>query len=448
MGLALPKNQYFTLIGAAISDLLGIWSNLSTEEKIEAFRQMDQSLADDFFVGLKAIDQAELLMALPAEEQRRWLRILAPDDLVDVIQKLPFEHNKHVLLAELEPDSRKEITGLLAYAEDEAGGLMNPRFARLRSDMIVGEALKYLRKQAQEHLETMRYIYVVDAEQRLLGVVSLREVFLAKDSARVRDIMTTSLVVASESMDRADLRRQFVAKSLDAIPVVDAEGRIKGIVTVDDIVGVVEDEATEDIHRLGAVQALDAPYIRLGLRSMIKKRAPWLTVLFVGEMLTASAMSYFEAQIARAVVLVMFIPLIMSSGGNSGSQASTLVVRALALGELNQRDWWKVFLRELVVGSVLGLILGGLGLARILLWGSMFGSFGEHYLRIGITVALSVTGIVLWGSLSGSMLPFLLRLLRFDPASASAPFVATVVDVSGLVIYFSLASIILADIGL
>ena len=228
-----------------------------------------------------------------------------------------------------------------------------------------------------------------------------------------------------------------------AVPVVDAEGRIKGIVTVDDIVDVVREEATEDIQKIGGTEALDAPYLDVGCVEMLRKRAGWLTVLFVGELLTATAMAYYEDRIARAVVLALFIPLIISSGGNAGSQATTLVIRAMGMGEVRLRDWWRVFRREFGTGLALGVILGAIGLLRVLLWPARDELYGEHYLLIGYTLSLSLVGVVLWGALAGSMLPFLLRRLGFDPASASAPFVATLVDVTGLVIYFSVATALL-----
>src|SRR5690606_3013948 len=229
-----------------------------------------------------------------------------------------------------------------------------------------------------------------------------------------------------------------------AIPVVDEEFRMKGILTVDDVVEVVQDVATEDIQKFGGQEALDAPYFQISFLKMLKKRAGWLLALFIGEMFTATAMGYYEKEIDRAVVLVLFITLIISSGGNSGSQASTLIIRAMALGEVKLRDWWRVMFRELSAGLSLGLVLGVIGIIRIILWPTRTEVYGEHYVLIGLTVGCSLIGIVTWGTLSGSMLPFLLRKLKLDPATASAPFVATLVDVTGLIIYFTIASIILA----
>jgi len=255
--------------------------------------------------------------------------------------------------------------------------------------------------------------------------------------------MQTEVVTVSEQMDQEDVGLLFARHSLLAIPVVDGDGHMKGVVTVDDIVDVVQEEATEDIQKIGGMEALDEPYLDIGLFRMIRKRAGWLSALFMSETLTATAMGYFEHEISRAVVLALFIPLIISSGGNSGSQASTLVVRAMALGEVRLRDWWRVMRRECAAGLALGSILGVIGLFRIMLWPTRATLYGEHYVLIAITVACSLIGVVLWGTISGSMLPLILRRLGFDPASASAPFVATLVDVTGLVIYFTMASVIL-----
>ena len=430
----------------SLNQLHDDWSSLSDEEKLDSFQKLPQGEKDDFFLGLKTDNQVELILALPKNQRRIWIRLLPPDDLADLIQAIPETERESIMNDDVDVSTRRELVALLAYAEDQAGGLMNPRFARIRPEMRVDEAIKYLYKQAQEQLETMRYIYVLDSRQKLLGIISLRDLFMAQGQKYIRDIMKINLVVASENMDQMALKELFGHHGLMAIPVVDAEGLMKGIVTVDDIVDVVEEEATEDIQRLGAVEVLDAPYLKMRLDRMIKKRAGWLTALFIGEMLTATAMGYYEHEIHRAVVLALFIPLIISSGGNSGSQASTLVVRAMALGEVKINDWWKVFARELIVGLSLGVILGLIGLLRISLWPQKIQTYGEHYFMVGLTVSISLVGVVLWGSLSGSMLPFVLRKLKFDPATASAPFVATLVDVSGLVIYFTVASILLKGI--
>jgi magnesium transporter len=424
-------------------DLREAWVLFSPEDRLLAFHQLPRAEAEDFFLSLPARDQEELVLALPRDERRSWVRLLPPDDVADLVQAAAPE-DREDLLSLLDDSTRKEVTVLLAYAEDEAGGLMNPRFARVRPDMTVDEAISYLRRQARERAETIYYAYALDEDQRLLGVASFRDLFAAAPDRRVRDVMQTDVVSVSDDMDQEAVSRVFADHDLSAIPVVDEDGRMKGIVTVDDIVDVVAEEATEDIHKFGGVEALDAPYLEIGIARMVRKRGVWLVALFLGQMLTASAMVYFEDAIAQAVVLAVFLPLIISSGGNSGSQASTLVVRAMALGEVRLRDWWRVARRELSTRLALGLLLGSIGLVRIVLWEEVGGVYAQHYLLVAVTVSTSAVGVVLLGSLAGSLLPFALRRLGLDPAAASAPFVATVVEVAGVVIYFSVATAMLS----
>jgi len=424
------------------SELYDAWPVLSLVERIEAFELLKRDAADDFFLQLSARDRAQLLQGLPGGERRLWMRMLAPDDAADLIQEASSDERENLLLLLDEP-MRREVKGLLVYAEDEAGGLMNTRYSRLRLDMTVDEAISYLRRDARGREKTIYYVFVVDSDEHLHGVVSFRDLLVASGEKLVRDVMRTEVVTAPEDLDQEALSKLFMRHHLLMMPVVDAQGRIKGVVNLNDIVDVVQEEATEDMQKLGAVQALDEPYLRVPLFRMIRKRAGWLAALFLGEMLTATAMGQFEAEIARAVVLALFVPLIISSGGNSGSQATTLVIRAMALGELRLRDWWRVIRREVFTGLGLGLILASIGLIRILLWQGLFDSYGEHYLLVALTVAFSLVGVVLWGSVAGSILPFILRGLGFDPASASAPFVATLVDVTGLVIYFTIAAVVL-----
>jgi len=307
----------------------------------------------------------------------------------------------------------------------------------------VDEAISYLKRDARAREKTVYYVYVVDQEERLLGVVSFRDLIVAPGDKRVGDVMRTEVISARDDLDQEALSKLFMRHHLLMMPIVDSAGCIKGVVSVNDIVDVVQEEATEDMQKLGAVETLDEPYLQISLARMIKKRAGWLAALFLGEMLTATAMGRFEAEITRAVVLALFVPLIISSGGNSGSQATTLVIRAMALGEVRLRDWWRVIRREVVTGLGLGLILASLGLVRILLWQWWFAAYGDHYFLVASTVALSLIGVVLWGAVAGSILPFVLRGCGLDPASASAPFVATLVDVTGLVIYFTIATVVL-----
>lgn len=430
-----------------LDKLINEWSSLSSDEHEQIFLKLDRKTAEDFFLRLSAADQVEIFRLLPERDRRTWMRLLAPDDAADLIQHLNEDERRQAFNL-LDPQTRTEVSALLAYREDQAGGLMNSRFARLRPDMTVEEAIRYLRAQTKTQVETIYYAYVLDQNQILLGVVSLRLLFTSPPSAIVDQIMVKgdALIKVPENQDQEETARLFNNSELMALPVVDPDGRMKGIVTFDDVVKVVEQEATEDIQKIGGMEAMDAPYFQVGFLEMIRKRAGWLMVLFVGEMFTATAMSYYEEEISKAVVLALFIPLIISSGGNSGSQASTLVIRSMALGEIRIRDWWRVLFREALSGLALGVLLGTLGLARILLWPSSSTLYGPHYGLISLAVGCSLVGIVLWGTLAGSMLPLLLKRWGFDPATASAPLVATLVDVTGLIIYFTVANLILGHV--
>lgn len=429
------------------ADLRDAWSVLDPLDRVEGFRALSSAEAEAFFLELSALDRAPLLLGLPTIEQRWWIRALAPDDVADVIQAAPLEERAK-LTSLLDESTRREVSALLAYSEDEAGGLMNPRFARLRPDATVDEAISYLRRQTRERVESIYYAYVLDDHQQLVGVVSFRQLMMARGDARVRDVMTHEVITVHEELDQEAVSRIFAESDLLSIPVVDAQGRMKGIVTADDIVDVVREEATEDIQKIGGTAALEAPYLQVGFVEMIKKRAGWLVVLFIGGTFTVSVIGHYQHRIAKAGVLETFIAMIISCGGNSGSQASTLVIRAMALGEVRLRDVGRVFVREAASGLALGAILGAIGMARIVLWHSLFEvggapMYGEHFLFIGATVALSVVGVATWGTLVGALLPFALKRLGFDPASASAPLVATLSDVTGILIFFNIALLVL-----
>ncbi|MEO6708463.1 MAG: magnesium transporter [Planctomycetota bacterium] len=424
------------------ADLRDAWRVLDSVERAEGFRLLDPTEGEEFFIELATTDQVALLSSLSPAEQRFWLRALAPDDTADVLQEATPEQRTE-MLAMLDEASRREVRTLLAYAEDDAGGLMSTRFARVRPEMSVDEAILYLRKQANARLETIYYGYVLDQEQRLLGVVSLRQLFQAKGNALVKDMMHCDLVQVPEEMDQEAVGRMFAQHDLVALPVLDASGRMKGIVTVDDIVDVVQEEATEDIQKIGGSEALDAPYLEVTALGMFKKRAGWLVLLFAGEMLTVTALGPFENRMKQVGMLPLLMPLIISSGGNAGSQASTLVIRAMALGEARLSDWWRVLHREVLTASMMGLALGLLGVARILVANRIFPDSYEVGIDpwdVAVTVGVSVLCVVMWGAITGSMLPMILRRLGFDPASASAPLVATLVDVTGLLIYFGTAT--------
>jgi magnesium transporter len=425
-----------------IEDLKEAWPVLSADERAEGLHDLPHGVAQQYFVNLSAADQAQFLVEISPVERLSWFRQLPPDDAADLLQAAEPELRRE-LLAAVDDRSRSELVALLAYAEDDAGGRMSPRYARLRPDMTVDEAIHYLRRQATLKLETLYYAYVLDPTERLIGVVSLHELFAAKGERKVAEVMRTELVKVRDDADQEGVARTIVEADLLAVPVVDAEGHMRGIVTFDDVADVLREENTEDIQKLAAVEVLGAPYLRVSIPAMVKKRGGWLAILFVSEMLTTSAMVGYQDEIQRAVMLSTFVPLIISAGGNSGSQATTLVIRALALGELRPHDFLRVLRREIAVGLMLGGMLGLLGMLRIGAWQGLFSSYGEHWMLVGAVVFISVLGVVAWGSLVGALLPFVLRRIGLDPASASAPFVATLVDVSGVVIYFNVAWLLL-----
>ena len=427
-------------------DLRDAWPLLDLEERGDGLRVLPREDAEDFFIALSAADQAALLLHFRPGQRRQWMRLLEPDDAADVIQEAGDQH-RHTLFGLLDVPTRKEVTALLAYAEDEAGGLMSTRYARLRPQMTADEAISYLRRQARAKIETIYYAYVLDPDQRLLGVVSFRDLFASDPRTTVSEIMETEVVRVLDGTDQETVSRIFAEQDLTVVPVVDAEGKMKGIISVDDIVDVVQEEATEDAQKFGGMAALEMPYLQSTRREMLWKRGVWLVILLLGSTLTASAMGTFAGQIETSPLLALFVPMIISTGGNSGSQASTLMIRAMALGEVRAADWWLVLRREVGLGLLLGATLGVIALLRVVIWGAA-GSYGEHFVLLGTVISLSVVGCVLCGTLAGAMLPFVLRKLGQDPASASAPFVATLVDVSGILIYFGIANAILGELRL
>ncbi len=430
-----------TEFAEATTELRAHWHNLSPSRRLESFRHLHTGEKADFFLSLSAHEQRDLLLSLPEDQRHVWVRVLPPDDAADLVQNCSESERDHVLRLIDEP-TRREVNALMAYKEDKAGGLMSPRFARLRPESTVDEAIRYLRQQAGR-VETIYYAYVLDQDQRLLGVLSLRELFSAEPDKRVTEIMRTNVISVPDLAGQKLVAKVVRESRLLAVPVLDEHKRMVGIVTVDDIVDVVKEEAARDIQNIGGAEALDTPYLHTPFLELVKKRAGWLAILFVGEMLTATAMGFFENEIAQAVVLALFLPLIISSGGNSGSQATTLVIQAMALGDVRLRDWFRVVRREIFTGIALGCILGAIGLTRIFIWQSVFHTYGEHTAILALTIALSLVGVVTFGTIAGSMLPFILQRFRLNPASASAPFVATLVDVTGLIIYFSIARVIM-----
>jgi magnesium transporter len=385
--------------------------------------------------------QETLLKAMAQEDVAALLNEMAPDDRTRFLEELPAAVTRQ-LLALLTPAERAVALTLLGYPEKSVGRRMTPHYVATREHWSVREVLDYVRAHGEDS-ETLNVIYVVDEQGLLIDDIRIREFLLAPLDSRASDLMDRRFVALKATDDQDAAVAVFRQYDRSALPVTDTAGVLIGIVTIDDVLDVAEARATREIHRIGGSEALDEPYMDIGFGRMIQKRAGWLTALFLGEMLTATAMGSFELEISRAVVLALFVPLIISSGGNSGSQASTLVIRALALGEVGLHDWWRVMRREILAGLTLGAILGGIGFLRITVWSAFSDIYGPHWLLIAVTVAVSLVGVVLWGTLTGSLLPFLLRRLGFDPAASSAPFVATLVDVTGLVIYFSVAIVVL-----
>lgn len=422
-------------------DLAEVLTTFSLPDSALVFRILPREQAGAVFEYLPLERQTALLQTLADEQLVKVLNAMAPDDRTRLLEELPPEVTRR-MLETLSPGELAIARQLLGYPEGTAGRFMTPEYVALRPDMTVAEALAYIRTHGKDR-ETLNVVYVVDARGKLLDDIRLSTLVLAAPDARIEHLDDRQLVSIPATMPLEEVVPVFRKYDRVALPVTDTNGALIGIITADDVLDVATEEATEDIQKLGGQEALDAPYLEIPLSRMIRKRAGWLAVLFLGEMLTATAMGYFENEIARAVVLALFVPLIISSGGNSGSQATSLVIRALAVRELQLRDWWRVLRRELLAGAALGAILGSIGMVRILLWPARQRLYGPHFVMVAMTVALSLIGVVLFGSLAGAMLPFVLRRLGFDPATASAPFVATLVDVTGLVIYFTVASVVL-----
>lgn len=423
------------------TDIADLMEPLSAEKQAVLFRLLPRELAAKVFSYLPGERQEELLKAMATGEVASLFNAMSPDDRTSILEEMPANVIQH-LLNLLSPEERAIASTLLGYKEDSVGRMMTPDFVRLRQQWTVERALDHIRRYGRDS-ETMSMTYVIDEENRLVDDLRIRQILLAAPETLISDLMDRRFVSLKATDNREAAVELFKDTDLIALPVTDTQGILIGIVTVDDILDVVEEEATEDIQKIGGSEALDEPYMKITLPRMVRKRATWLIILFLSEMLTATAMGKYENEIAKAVVLSIFVPLVISSGGNSGSQASTLIIRAMALGEVHLRDWWRVMRRELLSGLSLGAILGAIGFIRISAWATLFGAYGEHWLMLALTVGVALVGIVLWGTLAGSMLPILLRRVGLDPATSSAPFVATLVDVSGLVIYFSVASVIL-----
>lgn len=422
-------------------DIADLVSNLDSDRAGVVFRLLPRDLAAETFSYLDADQQQALIGSLSTEHLVGLLNEMDPDDRTALFEELPAEVVQR-LIALLNPEERRITHAILGYPEESIGRLMTPDYVTVRPEWTVAEAMAHIRKHGRD-AETINVIYVVDNNGKLIDDLRIRQLILADPEQTVESLMDHKFIALSATDDREEAVRQMAHYDRVALPVVDSRGMLVGIVTADDIADVAEEEATEDMHKMGGMAALDAPYMDTRFAPMVRKRAGWLLILFLGESLTATALGFFQNELERAVVLALFIPLIVSSGGNAGSQATTLVIRAMAVGEIRLRDWLRVLLREARTGVTLGLILGMVGLLRVLLWPARSTMYGEHYFLLGLTVAASTLGVVTFATCSGAMLPFVLRSFRLDPAAASAPFVATVVDVTGIVIYFGIAALVL-----
>lgn len=423
-------------------DLAELMDGLPHDAEAVVFRILPRELAADTFEYLRVDAQERLLRAMGDRDVAHILNDMSPDDRTALLEELPGKVTKR-LLNLLSPDERSVATRLLGYPEDSVGRLMTPDYVAVKPHWTVADALKHIREFGSDS-ETLNILYVTAKGGKLIDDLRMRELLLVEPETHIEDLMDRQFVALEATQDQEEAVAVFRRLDRTALPVTDTGGILVGIVTVDDVLDVAEEEATEDFHKLGGVETFDEPYLRVGIPVLVRKRARWLVMLFIGEMLTATAMGFFESEIAKAVVLSLFLPMIISSGGNSGSQAATLVTRAMALGQVTLRDWWRVMRREVLTGLSLGAILGAVGFVRVSVWAVAFHMYGPYWPLIAFTIFVSLIGVVLWGSLAGSLLPIVLKWMGADPASSSAPFVATLVDVTGIVIFFTVAAFVLS----
>ncbi|MFD2998971.1 magnesium transporter [Pontibacter toksunensis] len=424
------------------NDIAETITELNSKERILAFLLLPGDMKSEVFTYFNHKVQEEVLKELGSRETAAMLENMAPDDRTEIFENFPDLLIKESLNY-LSPEEKSIALNLLGYPEKSIARLMTPYYIQAKKGWTVKQALNNIRRYGKK-AETLNHIYVVDKENKLIDDIRIGKLLMADEEQTVESLMDYAFVSLTTTMSREESIEQFNKYDRAVMPVVSENGVLVGIVTFDDIFDEIERRDTEDIQKFGGLEALELSYTETPLLTLVRKRASVLLILFLGEMLTASAMGFFEGEIEQAVVLALFIPLIISSGGNSGSQAATLIVRAMAIKELGIKDWWYVMRKEVLSGMLLGLILGAVGYLRIILWQQAgFYDYGEYAHLIGLTVGFSLIGIVLWGTITGSMIPFVLRLLRLDPATSSAPFVATLVDVTGLVIYFSIAAAML-----
>lgn len=423
------------------TELSEMIDEVDDQRRVLIFKAIDRDPAFETFDILDVNTQKSLLNVLPSRQVQLILNDMSPDVRTALLEELDNELLTK-LLKLLTQKERAIALSLLGYPENSIGRLMTPDYIAVRKEWTIKQVLDYIRENGEKS-ETLNVIYIVDDKGHLIDDIRVAEILLADLYFTIADISDGKFTALSVTDDEEVAISMFKKHTREALPVVDSSGLLLGIITVDDVLQLAEQEDTEDIQKLGGVEALEEPYMEVPIHKMIRKRAPWLIVLFIGEMFTASAMSFFEHEIQRAVVLALFIPLIVSSGGNTGSQAATLIIRAMALGEVTMKDWWRVMRREIISGFLLGLILGSIGFLRVAAWASLTHMYGPHWMLIAITIGTTLLGVCIWGTVMGSMLPILLKRFGADPATSSAPFIATLVDVTGLVIYFSIAAALL-----
>ncbi len=420
-----------------ISDVAALIQEMP-EKSVDIFTQLEFQRRLATFRILDVHNQEKILKNLAPHQTAQIINELPPDDRTELLSELPSGAVKE-LIKQLKPEERKITLSLLGYKEESVGRLMTPDYIDVEPDWTVEQVLNYIRDYGKSS-ETIDVIYVTDENGVLLDDIRIRDFLLVDPkSTKVSDLMDGRFISLYVHDDQKETVNVFQMNNRVALPVVDDKNILMGIVTVDDVLWVAEEEYTEDIQKIGGTEALNEPYLEIPLLTLIRKRVGWLIVLFLGEMMTATAMAYFQDELSQAIVLALFVPLIISSGGNTGSQASTLIIQAMALGEVTIKDWWLVMKRELQSGIILGCVLGLIGFLRVVIWNSIFHGYGTHTYLIGLTVGFSLVGVILWGTIIGSMFPILLKKFGADPAVSSAPFVATVIDVTGLVIYFSVA---------
>ena len=424
------------------ADIAERLSELPADERLLAFLKVPKQYKAEVFSHLDPDFQEETIRSIGSEEVSEILNAMTPDDRTALFEDFPDELIKYSI-NHLNPQERRIALKLLGYHEDSIARLMTPYYIQIRKEWTVKRCFAHIKKVGKK-VETMNHLYVVDERNRLIDDIAIGSILLAEEDTLISDITDNHFVAITTTTSKEDAVPYFEKYDRAALPIVTENGVLVGIVTVDDIIDQIEEQNTEDIQKFGGVEALDEPYIQTPWFEMIKKRGLWLIVLFFLQLITASVMGFYENEIEKAVVLALFIPLIISSGGNSGSQAATLIIRAMALQEITLKDWWTVMRKELVTGLFLGSLLGIIGFFRIMLWHKMgWFDYGQYWFFVGISAGISLAMIVLWGTLSGSMVPFILKKFNLDPATSSAPFVATLVDVTGLIIYFTIAGMFL-----